>query len=390
MSGSFVPSYLANAYLTGAMPSQQPVVMPNTGFLQTLLNAPTASPLESRETANRSALDVLTNLAGNQETGTPAGAPAPPGSPLDATAGMGRIGGMVGSLAGGPLGSIAGRSLGSAIGSAVAADRAQEIADMYGLTNMTSPAAAAGRSALNAGLTGLAGTLAGSLGIPGLSMAAARGAESFAPGYSARSELADRFNEMTARTEMDPYMQMEMHRQMYASMEEPMSGVHFGSGYDASGKPSGGPESGIGGEDGGSKGGGGGSSDSGKGDPSSEGGDKARRGGLATDNGFLGPEKFAQGGAVVELQGGGKIAVGPGGGLDDLIPTSINGKRAAALSDGEFVIPADVVSMMGDGSSNAGARRLYDLVRQIRQSKTGTSRQAGPLPVGEILKRTMR
>lgn len=372
MSGSFVPSYLANAYLTGAMPSQQPVVLPNTGFLQTLLNVPTASPLESRETANRSALEVLTNLAGNQETGTPAGAPAPPGSPLDATAGMGRIGGMMGSLAGGRLGGIAGRSLGSAIGSAVAAGRAQEIADMYGLTNMTSPAAAAGRSALNAGLTGLVGSLA----------------DSIAPGYNARSELADRFNEMTARTEMDPYMQMEMHRQMYASMEEPMSGVHFGSGYDASGKPSGGPESGIGGEDGGSKGGS--SSDGGKGDPSSEGGDKARRGGLATDNGFLGPEKFAQGGAVVELQGGGKIAVGPGGGLDDLIPTSINGKRAAALSDGEFVIPADVVSMMGDGSSNAGARRLYDLVRQIRQSKTGTSRQAGPLPVGEILKRTMR
>jgi hypothetical protein len=91
----------------------------------------------------------------------------------------------------------------------------------------------------------------------------------------------------------------------------------------------------------------------------------------------------------VPLAGGGKIAIGPGGGLDDLIPTSINGRRAAALSDGEFVMPADVVSMMGDGSSNAGARRLYDLVRQIRESKTGTSRQAGPLPVGEILKRTM-
>jgi hypothetical protein len=90
------------------------------------------------------------------------------------------------------------------------------------------------------------------------------------------------------------------------------------------------------------------------------------------------------------LQGGGKIAIGPGGGLDDLIPTSINGRRAAALSDGEFVVPADVVSMMGDGSSNAGARRLYDLVRQIRQNKTGTARQASPLPVGEILKRTIK
>lgn len=97
-------------------------------------------------------------------------------------------------------------------------------------------------------------------------------------------------------------------------------------------------------------------------------------------------DNFAQGG-LIQLAGGGKIATGPGGGLDDLIPTSIDGRRAAALSDGEFVIPADVVSMMGDGSSNAGSQRLYDLVRSIREAKTGTSEQAGPLPVGDILKR---
>ena len=109
------------------------------------------------------------------------------------------------------------------------------------------------------------------------------------------------------------------------------------------------------------------------------GGDAWKKGGLV---------KFAEGG-LVPLAGGGKIAIGPGGGLDDLIPTSINGRRAAALSDGEFVIPADVVSMMGDGSSNAGSRRLYDLVRQIREAKTGTDEQAGPLPVGTILKRTL-
>lgn len=112
---------------------------------------------------------------------------------------------------------------------------------------------------------------------------------------------------------------------------------------------------------------------------------------IPADNMELPPEDemlFA-GGGLVPLAGGGKIAIGPGGGLDDLIPTSINGRQAAALSDGEFVIPADVVSMMGDGSSNAGARRLYDLVRQVRDSKTGTERQAGPLPVGEILKRTL-
>lgn len=115
------------------------------------------------------------------------------------------------------------------------------------------------------------------------------------------------------------------------------------------------------------------------GGPSGDSGDGYKEGGLV---------KFAEGG-VVPLQGGGKIAIGPGGGLDDLIPTSINGRQAAALSDGEFVIPADVVSMMGDGSSNAGARRLYDLVRQVRDNKTGTTRQAGPLPVGEILKRSL-
>lgn len=100
-------------------------------------------------------------------------------------------------------------------------------------------------------------------------------------------------------------------------------------------------------------------------------------------------EGYARGG-IIPLPGGGKIAKGPGGGLDDLIPTSIDGRRAAALSDGEFVIPADVVSMMGDGSTNAGSKRLYDLVRQVRQEKTGTSRQAGPLQVGKILERTMR
>jgi len=98
------------------------------------------------------------------------------------------------------------------------------------------------------------------------------------------------------------------------------------------------------------------------------------------------PATFAQGG-VIQLEEGGKVAMGPGGGLDDLIPTTIDGHRAAALSDGEFVIPADVVSMMGDGSSNAGARRLYDMVKHIRSAKTGTDEQAEPLQFSDILRR---
>lgn len=115
----------------------------------------------------------------------------------------------------------------------------------------------------------------------------------------------------------------------------------------------------------------------GKGDSPADGGSKGDAEGWAT-------------GGLVALSGGGKLAIGPGSGLDDLIPTTIDGRRAAALSDGEFVIPADVVSMFGDGSSNAGAQRLYDLVKSVRQNKTGSDTQAGPLPVGEILRRTLR
>lgn len=95
-------------------------------------------------------------------------------------------------------------------------------------------------------------------------------------------------------------------------------------------------------------------------------------------------------GGLIPFAEGGNIVRGLGSGLDDLVPTTINGRRAAALSDGEFVIPADVVSMMGDGSTDAGARRLYDFMNTVRQHKTGTTEQAGPLPIGDILKRSLR
>jgi hypothetical protein len=107
-------------------------------------------------------------------------------------------------------------------------------------------------------------------------------------------------------------------------------------------------------------------------------------GGTNTDS----SSNYARGG-LIELVGGGKVARGPGGGMDDLIPTTIDGQRAAALSDGEFVIPADVVSMMGDGSSNAGSKRLYDLVREIREAKTGRGQQASPIQFTDILRRTL-
>ena len=74
---------------------------------------------------------------------------------------------------------------------------------------------------------------------------------------------------------------------------------------------------------------------------------------------------------------------GPGGGLADAVPAEIVGEtgevQPAALSGGEFVFPADVVSMLGDGDSNEGARILQNMINQIRIQKTNTEEPAGEL-----------
>jgi len=62
-------------------------------------------------------------------------------------------------------------------------------------------------------------------------------------------------------------------------------------------------------------------------------------------------------------------------GMADEIPANIENQRPAALSDGEFVIPADVVSHLGNGNSNAGAKRLYEMMDRIRDARTGTTKQ---------------
>jgi len=62
-------------------------------------------------------------------------------------------------------------------------------------------------------------------------------------------------------------------------------------------------------------------------------------------------------------------------GMADKVPANIDGRRPAALSDGEFVIPADVVSHLGNGNSNAGAKRLYKMMDDIRAARTGNPKQ---------------
>lgn len=81
---------------------------------------------------------------------------------------------------------------------------------------------------------------------------------------------------------------------------------------------------------------------------------------------------FAQGGAVDE----GEYITGPGAGMDDMVPAVTTSGQPVVLSDGEYVIPADVVSALGDGSSNAGARRLRELVNAVRKKKLGRRSQA--------------
>ena len=66
---------------------------------------------------------------------------------------------------------------------------------------------------------------------------------------------------------------------------------------------------------------------------------------------------------------------GAGDGMSDSIPATIEGIQEARLADGEFVIPADVVADLGNGSSNAGAKKLYAMMDRIRQSRHGTTRQ---------------
>jgi hypothetical protein len=78
--------------------------------------------------------------------------------------------------------------------------------------------------------------------------------------------------------------------------------------------------------------------------------------------------KFAEGGQPRFLSGGGD-------GMSDSIKASINGTQEARLADGEFVIPADVVSHLGNGSSKAGAKRLYSMMDKVRTARTGTKRQ---------------
>ena len=91
------------------------------------------------------------------------------------------------------------------------------------------------------------------------------------------------------------------------------------------------------------------------------------------------PRTAAAGGLMGMAQGGATDAPrylrGETDGMEDKIPSNIDGVQPAKLSHGEFVIPADVVSHLGNGNSDAGAKQLYKMMDRVRQARTGTKKQ---------------
>jgi hypothetical protein len=84
---------------------------------------------------------------------------------------------------------------------------------------------------------------------------------------------------------------------------------------------------------------------------------------------------LAMGGSLGGYSDGGRMLKGPGDGMSDNIPAVIGKKQPARLADGEFVVPADVVSHLGNGSTDAGAKQLYAMMDKIRAARTGTKKQ---------------
>lgn len=101
----------------------------------------------------------------------------------------------------------------------------------------------------------------------------------------------------------------------------------------------------------------------------------------------IGEETFANGGITALRRGGmgidslggysdgGRMLKGPGDGMSDSIPARIGHKQEARLADGEFVVPADVVSHLGNGSTDAGAKQLYSMMDKVRTARTGRKAQ---------------
>jgi len=94
------------------------------------------------------------------------------------------------------------------------------------------------------------------------------------------------------------------------------------------------------------------------------------------------------GGGIADLGGysdGGRMLKGPGDGMSDNIPATIAGKQPARLANEEFVVPADVVSHLGNGSSEAGAKQLYKMMDRVRHARTGKKAQGKQINPAKLM-----
>jgi hypothetical protein len=98
--------------------------------------------------------------------------------------------------------------------------------------------------------------------------------------------------------------------------------------------------------------------------------------------------RMAGGGHLGSYSDGGQLLKGreaDSNGMKDDIPASIEGSQPALLADGEFVVPADVVSGLGNGSTEAGARQLYAMMEKVREARTGRSKQAPEIDADRMI-----
>jgi hypothetical protein len=76
---------------------------------------------------------------------------------------------------------------------------------------------------------------------------------------------------------------------------------------------------------------------------------------------------------------------GNGKGMDDMVPGMIGDQQPVAVSPGEYIVPADVVSGLGDGDTDAGATELDMMMERVRKERTGTDQQPAPLNTQKVM-----
>jgi hypothetical protein len=80
----------------------------------------------------------------------------------------------------------------------------------------------------------------------------------------------------------------------------------------------------------------------------------------------------------------GELIEGPGTGMSDDIPASIDGEPLARVADGEVYLSPTEVAMVGGGDHNKGLKRLYALMSKVRKERHGTTKQPQPLALGDL------